>query len=131
LKHTQIEWLIGAGGAANAERFPWDKAPRNTRYENDIVRRTNIKESNIARTTPVAMYPLGQSYPYKLWDLSGNIWEWQANYYSSSHLYLALRGGSWSSTTDFARLTSRLYNFGPSNRWKDRGFRVCIVAQET
>lgn len=127
---TELEWLIAAGGAAHSERFPWDKSSRITRYENDILRRANVKESNIAHTTPVAMYPLGQSHPHKLWDLSGNVWEWQANYYSSSHLYLALRGGSWSSTTDFARLTSRLYNFGPSNRWKDRGFRVLIMAQE-
>lgn len=127
---TEVEWLVAAGGPTHPERFPWDKAGKITRFENDIVRRANTKESNIARTTPVAMYPLGQSHPHKLWDLSGNTWEWQANYYSSSHLYLALRGGSWSNTTDFSRLTSRLYNFGPSNRWKDRSFRVLIMAHE-
>ncbi|NJN44521.1 MAG: formylglycine-generating enzyme family protein [Anaerolineae bacterium] len=128
---TEIEWLIAAGGHTKLERFPWDKPGRSTRHENDIVRHANIKESNIARTTPVGMYPLGQSHPFKLWDMAGNTWEWQANYYSSSNLYLALRGGSWINTTDFSRLTSRLYNYGPSNRWKDRGFRVMIISQDS
>jgi formylglycine-generating enzyme required for sulfatase activity len=97
----------------------------------EITRRANTKESNISHTTPVAMYPLGQSHPNRLWDMAGNTWEWQANYYSSTHLYLALRGGSWINTTDFSRLTSRLYNFGPSNRWKDRSFRVSIFVKES
>lgn len=127
---TEVEWVLAAGGSGNPEGFPWDRPGKITRYENDILRRANIKESNIGHSTPVAMYPLGQSHPHKLWDVSGNIWEWQANYYSSTHLYLALRGGSWSSAIDFARLTSRLYNYGPSNRWKDRGFRVLMMAQD-
>ena len=125
---TEVEWLIAVGGVDKPERFAWDKPGKVTRRVNDMIRRANIKESNIGRTTPVAMYPLGCSFPHKLWEMSGNIWEWQANYYSSTHLYLALRGGSWINTNDFARLTGRLYNFGPSDRWKERGFRVLLIA---
>jgi formylglycine-generating enzyme required for sulfatase activity len=124
---TELEWVYAAGGDYKSERFPWDKNNSTTKEIGEITRRMNVRESGIGRTTSVALYPLGSSYPFGLWDMAGNVWEWMANYYSSAHLYLALRSGSWVNTTEFARLTGRLYNFGPSNRWNDRGFRVVVI----
>ena len=56
----------------------------------------------MGRTTPVGMYPQGFSEPFKLADLAGNVWEWQANLYEKDSSFLALRGGSWYSNIDLA-----------------------------
>ena len=82
---TEAEWLRLAGGEKEGkkERYPWD-APgsgRVTDAESEagkqmILARANTDESGIGGTSPVAMYPLGESKPYGLWDVAGNVWEW-------------------------------------------------------
>ncbi len=90
------------------------------------LRRANIDESQIGRTTPVGMYPLGVSQPYGLWDLAGNVWEWQLNYCESGKSgWLGLRGGSWSRNRDFARPSFRYY-ISPYGNWDSNGFRVVV-----
>ncbi|MCI0555710.1 MAG: SUMF1/EgtB/PvdO family nonheme iron enzyme [Anaerolineae bacterium] len=114
---TDQEWASAAGGEEPAERFPWDKrsTPRSgsvdkkgatTRTE-EIIQRANIRESGINRTTPVWMYPQGES-TQGVMDMSGNVWEWQANYSSKEKRYLGLRGGSWSDSGDYARVSVRV-----------------------
>ncbi len=123
---TEAEWVRAAGGLEPEGRYPWNPPGEVTTDVAEVLRRANVKESDIGRTTPVWLYPLGQSYPYGIWDLGGNVWEWQANFYSDSHRALALRGGSVSSNHRDARVGARR-NLLPHFHWSGSGFRPLLL----
>jgi formylglycine-generating enzyme required for sulfatase activity len=118
------EWEQAAGGSRPEGRYAWDAAGQATQDEQEILRRANVRQSGIGRSTPVGMYLLGAS-PSGILDLSGNVWEWQGNYSSDSRRYLALRGGSWDDTLYSARVSVR-YNLNPNLDWNLSGFRVVV-----
>jgi formylglycine-generating enzyme required for sulfatase activity len=127
----------------------WEKAARGTdgrRYawgdEFDSAK-TNTKESKQGDTTPVGSFsPQGDS----LWgvsDITGNVWEWVADWYDSDYYSQApstnppgpasgthkvLRGGSWSFDEVYARTPFR-YNIRPDYTYDFAGFR-CSSQQE-
>ena len=108
-------------GRGEGQRYPWGTL----KDEKQITRYANTRESGINRTTPVWVYPGGAS-PHGVLDMSGNVWEWQANMYSKDREYPAVRGGSWGLDQDDARVGLRLRS-GPSVRYGDRGFRVVFA----
>ncbi len=118
---TENEWETAAGGIQPKERFAWGLL----KDSKELTNFANTGESGIGKTTPVWMYPQGAS-PHKLLDMSGNVWEWQANYSSKSYNYLALRGGSWYYDEDFARVALRGNNL-PYDWDYSVGFRVCAL----
>jgi formylglycine-generating enzyme required for sulfatase activity len=120
---TEAEWIAAAGGDKLQERCPWD-LPGRLMEDAEIIQRANVDEK-VGRTTPMGMYPLGVSQPYGLWDMAGNVFEWQANHYRSGSQSLALRGGSWGHRTDLARLSARDYD-PPDDVWSSYGFRVVV-----
>jgi formylglycine-generating enzyme required for sulfatase activity len=120
---TEKEWVFAAGGEDPEERYAWDKKGTVTKRE-EISRYANTSESGINRTTPVWMYPQGKS-PHHVLDMTGNVWEWQANYSDEGHRYPGLRGGSWYGFENFARVSIR-YNNLPYFRYFDIGFRVVV-----
>lgn len=131
---TDVEWQTAAGrqawvkaGKEDAWKnaYPWDVPSQATTKEDEIILRANVWESQIGRTTPVGMYPLGESYPYGLWDLAGNVWEWQVNFRDKDHDVLGLRGGSWGDLLEYARPSVRYYNL-PHVDWGSLGFRVVV-----
>jgi formylglycine-generating enzyme required for sulfatase activity len=93
----------GAGGEADG-RYAFGRL-KNPRME--VGRFCNMDESGIGRTTPVWTYPQGES-PYGVRDMSGNVWEWQGNYFDQDHDAWSLRGGSWYDSCHFGRVSSRL-----------------------
>ena len=120
---TETEWIAAAGGEQN-ERFAWGvlKNPK------EIARFANTIQSMIHRTTPVWMYPQGES-PLHVMDLSGNVWEWQANVFDKTRDWLATRGGSMSNIWDNARIFLR--GSYPPNLVHDLiGFRVVAFPSE-
>ncbi|HZU87158.1 MAG TPA: SUMF1/EgtB/PvdO family nonheme iron enzyme, partial [Anaerolineaceae bacterium] len=119
----ESEWIASAGGGQPPERFPWDAPGKVTRDLEEIMRRANLRESGVERTSPVDRYPLGQS-PLGVWDLAGNVWEWQAN--PAERETIALRGGSWLYDAGTARLVSG-YVAPPHARWGDLGLRVAAL----
>lgn len=122
----ESEWIAAAGGGEPRERYPWDvPGEKPTTQASEIIARANVSESGINRTTPVWMYPDGQS-PLHVWDLGGNVWEWQANTYDKDLDVLALRGGSWRYSQHDARLSVRSYD-PPADQWSFAGFRVVVV----
>ncbi len=123
---TEAEWVRAAGGLKPEGRYPWDPPGQVTTEVEEVLRRANVDESGIGRTTPVWLYPLGQSQPYAVWDFGGNIWEWQANYRDADHDVLALRGGSWLGLHRFARVGARRFNL-PLYFWYYLGFRPLLL----
>jgi len=116
----ETEWTLVAGGEAN-NRFAFGEL-KNAKEE--IIKYANTNESGINRTTPVWMYLQGKS-PNDVMDMSGNVWEWQANYRDSDHDVLGLRGGSWYYLEDLARVSVRGSSL-PSRRFLNIGFRVVV-----
>jgi len=121
---TETQWALAAGGAEDKKRYPWDKGTATGKTE-EVIRRANVRESGINRTSPVWIYPLGES-PKRVRELAGNVWEWQANYSGlkiGSINTLGLRGGSWINNGDFARVAFRFGNH-PVIGDNGLGFRV-------
>jgi formylglycine-generating enzyme required for sulfatase activity len=102
----ESEWLAAAGGVwtgkveEDAPRYPWQKTPAQV-AEDDIKKYANTGESGLGGTSPVCMYPAGTS-PAQLFDMSGNVFEWQANRYRQGGETFALRGGAWNNDGGWA-----------------------------
>ena len=84
--------------------------------------------------------PVGQfsANPFGLYDTAGNVWEWTCSTWDEKLTVKvnrcfdkekdktssrAIRGGSWSSTTDFVRSSARLRNF-TEKQVDNVGFRI-------
>jgi formylglycine-generating enzyme required for sulfatase activity len=127
---TEAEWLRLAGGEKEGkrERYPWD-APGSGRVTDDekdknaILARANTSESGIGGTSPVAMYPLGESKPFGLWDVAGNVWEWTDSWYDEEQRARVLRGGSWRLNQRLARPSVRSWLYPGFSHWYV-GFRL-------
>jgi hypothetical protein len=111
---TEAEWQPAAQGNDRRE-YPWG---------NDWQEgRCNTSEARIGRTSPVGQFsPAGDS-PCGCADMSGNVWEWCADWYDKEHMFRVLRGGSWYLSRDGARCAYR-YRFNPDYSNTDIGFRV-------
>ena len=120
-----IEWSVAAEGEKPDGRYPWDTAGKVTKDIKEIVRRANVRESNIGHTTPVNAYWRGAS-PHGVMDMAGNVWEWQANYENLQEGRLALRVGSWFYNVGLARVSIRNGNH-PNLRNFSIGFRVAAL----
>jgi formylglycine-generating enzyme required for sulfatase activity len=111
---TEDEWLRLAGGEREGreERYPWD-VPGSGRVTDEekerdaILARANTYESGIGGTSPVAMYPLGESKPFGLWDVAGNVWEWTDSRGDQEKKVRVVRGGSWYLYLRYARPSVR------------------------
>lgn len=118
----------------------WEKAARagtDTRYfwGDEIDGDYAWYWGNSQRTS----HPVGSRKPnaFGLHDMSGNVWEWVADYYEDDYYttspgenpggpftskYRVIRGGSWRDLADFLRTTRRNYDL-PSGRFNHIGFR--------
>jgi formylglycine-generating enzyme required for sulfatase activity len=124
---TEVEWEAATGGSI--QKYPWGNEPDTTKY--------NILPTRVLRTTPVGIFPGGQS-KLGVYDLIGNVWEWTSSakfpypYISTDgreNQFLpdsrrVVRGGSWAVSESSARNSCR-GNFPPDNMVRNYiGFRI-------
>jgi formylglycine-generating enzyme required for sulfatase activity len=107
---TEAEWEWAARGPQQW-RYPWGKTL--------AVEQANTLEGRVRGTSPVGAYPAGAASCGAL-DMSGNVWEWTHSLYqpypyqqqdgrenSIAESRRVLRGGAWSDSARFARVSCR------------------------
>ena len=124
---TEAEWEKAAR-SGTAFNFYWGAKPDDSYawHWDNSSRKTNI---------------VGQKKPnnYGLYDISGNVWEWTADWYEENYYKIrssnnpaspfngkhrVLRGGSFMDRPDGLRITRRNWDL-PGSRFKNFGFR-CV-----
>ena len=119
----EYEWEVAAR-YPDGRFFPWGNT-----FDSE---KANTSEGDIGSTTTVDIYRQGVNSTLKLYDLSGNVWEWCRNKYAKLEDTTVdggsdrrvVRGGSWRGGQFLARATSRSPT--PPDYWIGVGFRVVV-----
>ncbi|MBN1483077.1 NACHT domain-containing protein [candidate division KSB1 bacterium] len=115
----EYEWEWAAAGReadGSLRDYPWPKEKK------DPTPKLANYAGNVGATTPVGRYPEGAT-PEGVMDMAGNVWEWQANWSSTTEKYRALRGGSWFADPGYLRCSAR-GSWLPDYEGNIGGFRV-------
>ena len=121
---TEAEWEYAARGGTDDAVFPWGPTFER-RWVNAIGRAAGVDPWHY--TAPVGSFPANG---FGLYDMSGNVWEWTADWYAPKYgpeavrdpegpprgTLKVIRGGSWDSTPPRVR-TSVRHGLPPEGRY--------------
>ena len=118
---TEAEWEYAARGGNKSRNYTYSGS-------NDLYRVAWYDKNSGSMT-----HPVGQKLDNELgvYDMSGNVWEWCSDNYSSSYSSprnssnRVLRGGSCGNTAAYCRVASRSYN-SPGYRFGYVGLRLAL-----
>jgi len=129
---TEAEWEYAARGGNKSNAYTYS----GSNYLSDV----GWYEDNSNSTTHAAGSK--RANELGLYDMSGNVWEWCEDWYSSSFYsdnrnwtdpvntyvgsFRVLRGGSWSNGATHCRVANRIIS-SPSYRFNNGGFRLALV----
>ncbi|MFZ1505559.1 MAG: SUMF1/EgtB/PvdO family nonheme iron enzyme [Anaerolineae bacterium] len=111
---TQAEWEQAAR-STDGRAYPWGPT-----FD---AARANTQKSSLRQTTPVWMYPDGQTQE-GVWDIAGNVWEWTSDVHKDGRS--RLRGGAWYNDATSVGAAVRLV-VDPRRRYDSHGLRVVVV----
>ena len=127
---TEAEWEYAARGGAKSKGYKYAGS-------DNIDAVAWYRDNSEGKT-----HPVGQKQPNELglYDMSGNVWEWCADWYGDytsiaktdpkDHLYASqdrvYRGGSWGRASTNCRVAFRNYT-PPGYRINTLGFRLCLA----
>jgi formylglycine-generating enzyme required for sulfatase activity len=126
---TEHQWQRAAQGD-DGRNFPWGNDWDNSRCSNNYVKTKDYKKRY---TTPVTFYEGKGDSPYKVVDMSGNVWEWCLTSGLNGHQLIkgveirAIRGGSCDDILqEMFRCDYRETHPPHASFGYIRGFRICL-----